>query len=107
VKPLELVIPCDARGCPDLQQLVCLRGGYQHIAPEDWREFDRLMAAWHARRRDLAAPRPNATAPAMSLEVCIRCGQPAHFGYRNYATNALTWLCAEHRLAQGWADARR
>jgi hypothetical protein len=62
-------IPCDERGCPDLQRLVDQRGreyaasipqvydpadnphhgGYQHISVEDWAEFDRLTAEWRAR----------------------------------------------------------
>ena len=63
--------------CPDLQALVeraCRRhaasigeeyiedpfrrgrkaphhGGYQHITPEEWAEYDRVMAAWQAARR--------------------------------------------------------
>jgi hypothetical protein len=45
MKLVDSAIPCEERGCPDLQQLVCLRGSYQHIMPEDWREFDRLTAA--------------------------------------------------------------
>jgi hypothetical protein len=54
MKPIALLIPCDAQGCPDLQELVRLLGGYPEITPEDWQEFDRLTAAWHARRRDFA-----------------------------------------------------
>jgi hypothetical protein len=107
VKPLELAIPCDERGCPDLQQLVRLRGGYPGITLEDWREFDRLKALWHARRREFASARQWAAGPSGPLAVCVRCGQEARFGYRNPATNMLSWFCAEHRLAQSWADARR
>ena len=107
MKLLDLAIPCDVQGCPDLQQLVRLRGGYPGITPEDWREFDRLTAAWHARRRDIAAPRPDATAPSVPFKICARCSQQARFGYRNPATGTLSWFCADHRLAQWWADARR
>ena len=107
MKPLELAIPCDERGCPDLQEVVRLRGGYPGITPEDWREFDRLKALWHTRRREFAAPRPAAATSTASLEICARCGQQARFGYRNPVTNTLSWFCAEHRLAQSWADARR
>ena len=91
MKLVDCAIPCDAQGCPDLQQLVRLRGGYTHIAPADWREFDRLTAAWHARRRDIAAPRSRAAAPPASLEVCVSCNQQARFGYRNAATGELYW----------------
>jgi hypothetical protein len=77
------------------------------ITPEDWREFDRLKAFWHARRREFASARESASAPSGPLEICARCGQEARFGYRNPATNTLSWFCAEHRLAQSWADARR
>ena len=38
---------------------------------------------------------------------CRTCGGSAHFGYRDKATGEMCWYCAEHRLAQGWADARR
>jgi hypothetical protein len=37
--------------------------------------------------------------------TCARCGQPGIFGYRNQ-DGELAWYCAEHRLAQYWADAR-
>jgi hypothetical protein len=107
VNPLELAIPCDERGCPRLQQLVRLRGGYPGITPEDWRVFDRLTADWHVRRRDIAALRPDATAPSVPFEICASCSQQARFGYRNPATGTLSWFCADHRLAQWWADARR
>jgi hypothetical protein len=108
VKLADSLIPCDARGCPDLQQLVSLRGGYPNITPEDWREFDRLTKSWHARRRDYAAPRPRAPMPWVSLhETCVSCGQQARYGYLNAATGGLYWFCADHRLAQWWADASR
>jgi len=73
-----ITIPLDANGCPDLQALVELagrrhaasigetyvedpfkrpphQGGYQHITPEEWAEYDRAMAAWHSRRRERLA----------------------------------------------------
>lgn len=36
---------------------------------------------------------------------CCTCGARAHFGYRDKA-GEMRWFCAEHRLAQCWADAR-
>jgi hypothetical protein len=27
------------------------QGGYPHITPEEWAEYDRAMAEWQARRR--------------------------------------------------------
>jgi hypothetical protein len=107
MKPIALLIPCDAQGCPDLQELVRLRGGYPEITPGDWQEFDRLKAAWHKRRRDLGAPRSQpATSSVSSHEICVSCGQQARFGYRNAATGELYWYCAEHRVAQWWANER-
>jgi hypothetical protein len=38
-------------GPPDLQELVERAGGYQHITPEEWAEYDRAMAAWQRWRR--------------------------------------------------------
>jgi len=69
-------IPLDETGCPDLQALVERagrryaasigetyiedpfrrgrkaphQGGYPHITAEEWAEYDRAMAAWHAAR---------------------------------------------------------
>src|SRR5262245_13014586 len=72
--------PLDRLGCPDLQALVERagrryaasigeeyveepldekgnlvrprhQGGYQHITPEEWAEYDRAMAEWQATRR--------------------------------------------------------
>jgi uncharacterized protein (DUF3820 family) len=36
---------------------------------------------------------------------CCTCGGPARFGYRDKASGEMRWYCAEHRLAQRWADA--
>jgi hypothetical protein len=36
---------------------------------------------------------------------CPRCGQLGEFGYR-CRDGTMPWFCAEHRLAQFWADAR-
>src|SRR5262249_6868883 len=70
-----MTIPLDGTGCPDLQVLVERagrrhaasigekyvedpskqpphQGGYQHITPEEWAEYDRAMAAWQRRRRE-------------------------------------------------------
>jgi hypothetical protein len=72
--PSKSTVPVDATGCPDLQALVERagrrhaaaigeqyvedpfkrpphQGGYPHIAPEEWAEFDRAMAEWQARRK--------------------------------------------------------
>ena len=69
-----MTIPLDETECPDLQALVERtgrrhsaaigeeyvedpfkrpphQGGYQHITPEEWAEYDRAMAAWQAARR--------------------------------------------------------
>jgi hypothetical protein len=36
---------------------------------------------------------------------CPQCGRPGEFGYR-CIDGAMRWFCADHRLAQLWADAR-
>jgi hypothetical protein len=72
-----VTVPLDGTGCPDLQALVEQagrryakligeqyiedpfrrmreaphQGGYAHITPEEWAEYDRAMAEWQARRR--------------------------------------------------------
>jgi hypothetical protein len=69
-----MTVPLDKTRCPDLQALVDHagrryaapigeeyvedpfkrpphQGGYQHITPEEWVEFDRATAAWQATRR--------------------------------------------------------
>ena len=72
-----VTVPLDGTGCPDLQALVELagrryarligeqyievpfrrmkeaphQGGYAHITPEEWAEYDRAMAEWQSRRR--------------------------------------------------------
>jgi hypothetical protein len=72
-----MTIPLDKNGCPDLQALVERagrrhaaaigegyvedpfqrgreaphQGGYPHITPEEWAEYDRAMAAWQTARR--------------------------------------------------------
>ena len=73
-QPKPGTIPLDDTGCPDLQALVERagrrhaasigeqyvedpfkrpphQGGYAHITPEEWAEYDRAMAAWQAARR--------------------------------------------------------
>lgn len=76
-QPKLAAIPLDATGCPDLQALVERaskrraaelgeewiedplkrwrkaphQGGYPHITPEEWVEYDRAMAEWQAVRR--------------------------------------------------------
>ena len=50
----------------------------------------------------------DAAAVSLRREVsqCLcHCGKPAEFGYRN-KSGALDWFCADHRLAEWWADAR-
>lgn len=44
-------IPLDARGAPDLQQLVQNVGGYDKITSEMWKAFDHAMADYQARHR--------------------------------------------------------
>jgi hypothetical protein len=100
MKQLGIAFPCDAQGCPALQQQVRLRDGHLSITPGDWRGFDRLTAAWHARRRDVAAPRAKVTAPSALLEICLSCNQQAPFGYHIAATGELYWYCADRCLAQ-------
>ncbi len=39
--------------------------------------------------------------------ACPQCGRLGTFGYRNNKDGSFTWYCAEHRVAQLWADARR
>jgi hypothetical protein len=46
-----MTVPISTIGALDLQALVELVGGYDRITPEQWAEFDRLMADWQARRR--------------------------------------------------------
>ena len=50
-KGIAMTVPTNTIGAPDLQALVELAGGYDRITPEQWTEFDRLMAVWQARRR--------------------------------------------------------
>jgi hypothetical protein len=38
--------------CPDLQALVRLHGGYQHITAEGWAEWARAVAGWRQDCRD-------------------------------------------------------
>jgi hypothetical protein len=40
---------------PDLQELVARFGAYNRITPEAWVEWDRAVADYHVRRRDLLA----------------------------------------------------
>jgi hypothetical protein len=70
----KLTVPVDANGCPNLQALVERagrrhaaalgeeyvqdpfkrpphQGGYPHITPEEWAEYDRAMTTWQERRR--------------------------------------------------------
>ena len=70
-------VPVDENGCPDLQALIERagrryatsigeayiedpfrrmreaphQGGYAHITPEEWAEYDRAMTDWQAARR--------------------------------------------------------
>jgi hypothetical protein len=47
-----------------------------------------------------AAPATNPT------PRCPTCGGEGEFGYRNKATGALSFYCADHRLAEFYADVR-
>jgi hypothetical protein len=40
---------------PDLQELVARFGGYDKITPEAWAEYDRAMAEWQIKRREMIA----------------------------------------------------
>jgi hypothetical protein len=40
---------------PDLQELVARFGGYNKITPEAWAEYDRQMAEYHTKRREVLA----------------------------------------------------
>jgi hypothetical protein len=40
---------------PDLQELVARFGGYDKITPEAWAEYDRAMAEWQLKRREVIA----------------------------------------------------
>jgi hypothetical protein len=40
-------------------------------------------------------------------DTCPHCAEYGIFGYRNKETGVMTWYCANHRLGQYWADARR
>jgi hypothetical protein len=44
-------------------------------------------------------------ATAEARYACVQCGGKGEFGYRN-SEGELVWYCADHRLAQCWADAR-
>jgi hypothetical protein len=51
---------------------------------------------------------PGVAAVSLRREVsqCLcHCGKPVEFGYRNKSGD-LDWFCADHRLAEWWADAR-
>jgi uncharacterized protein (DUF3820 family) len=50
------------------------------------------------------APESEAAIAKHSPFGCCTCGGPAHFGYRDKASE-MRWYCGEHRLAQLWADA--
>jgi hypothetical protein len=39
------------------------------------------------------------------VEQCL-CGAEGEFGYRDKVGGEMTWCCAQHRLAQCWADTR-
>jgi hypothetical protein len=99
---------------PDLQELIELAGG--QLMEEHWQEFDRATAEYQRARREVGFD--DATDPALAIlanagpperawpyQPCIVCGGAARFGYRN--GDQWDWGCAQHRLAQWWADARR
>jgi hypothetical protein len=47
-----------------------------------------------------------AVSPPREVSQCLcHCGKPVKFGYRNKSGD-LDWFCADHRLAEWWADAR-
>jgi hypothetical protein len=47
-----------------------------------------------------------AVSPPREVSQCLcHCGKPVEFGYRNNSGD-LDWFCADHRLAEWWANAR-
>jgi uncharacterized protein (DUF3820 family) len=94
---------------PDLRALVAEHGAYDRIPQQAWSEYDKAMADWQERRRArFHAERIPGAAISLTKHSpfgCCTCGGPAHFGYRDKASGKMRWYCAEHRLAQWWADA--
>lgn len=111
VSPQDELSYFDERGCPDLQRLVDIFGGYNKIPVEAWALFDADIAAYRARMvRVPAAPTQNAQATPFKLypnsEECRCCYQRGTFGCRN-KDNEFDWYCVDHRPAKFFADARR
>jgi hypothetical protein len=61
---------------------------------------DKLSANLHARATEVQAPQPRAHGDS------CHCGKPGEYGYRD-ADGLMRWYCADHRLRQHSADARR
>jgi hypothetical protein len=98
---------------PDLQELVAQYGRYDLIPPKAWEQFDREIEAWQrwVCRGGLHGAGPTVpsftqTQPTQEYAFCW-CGMPGKFGYSDPATKQIKWYCAQHRLAQQWADVRR
>jgi hypothetical protein len=50
--PRLVLLGAEDVDAPDLQTLVAKCGGYNKISEAEWREYDRAIAAWQARRRE-------------------------------------------------------
>lgn len=54
---------------PNLQELVAKHGGYQHITPEAWEEYDRAVVVWRAKIRAGEFDRERDAPPAKEEEL--------------------------------------
>jgi hypothetical protein len=118
-------IPLGNLGQPDLQKLVeragrrhaasigevyeedpfkrpAHQGGYQHITPAEWAEYDRLVTAWRARQRDHQVDAPSSDPEA----VCI-CGRHGVYSRRRQSDGQQIWRCEEHRAQWPAANVTR
>jgi hypothetical protein len=100
---------------PDLQELVAAWGGYDKIPPAAWEAWDRAVAEYQdfVRRGNLHRSGPTISqieppSPfATDYFLCVICKRPGDFGYRRRGSKQIDWYCAQHRLAEHWADVRR
>ena len=65
------------------------QGGYQHITPEEWAEYDRAMAVWQGRQR------------SRHVVVCI-CGLAGVYWRPRKGGGPPIWRCEQHR--NSWPD---
>jgi hypothetical protein len=136
-----MTIPLDKTGCPDLQALIERagrryaasigeayiedafkrpphQGGYPHVTPEEWAEFDRQTAEWQARQRSReGAPTeqhrnelgkiPHLQSASADVErsdperLCI-CGLPGVVSRPRKGDGRRIWRCEQHR--NRWPD---